>query len=256
MKRLLTALILGPFIVAVVLWGPPYLFLPVLSIIALLCFWEYTGIVAGYGIEPPGPVAYAAGLIVLLARQDPALVLTLSALLLLSFTLSFGDLRRTLPSAAAAGFGLLYIFGAWRAAILLRAINPYWLLFALALNWLADAAAYYTGIRFGRHKLAPRISPGKSWEGSIASLAAGLVFAVVYLRLLIPTVPLWQALLLGAAGNLAGQLGDLAESALKRGANVKDSGTMLPGHGGWLDRVDSALFAQPVIYALLVLVLK
>jgi phosphatidate cytidylyltransferase len=115
------------------------------------------------------------------------------------------------------------------------------------LNWVGDSAAYYVGRKLGRHKLAPRISPGKSWEGSIASVAASIVFAVVYLTRLIPSVEIWQAVLLGGVGNIAGQIGDLAESALKRGAGVKDSGTMLPGHGGWLDRVDSILFAMPVI---------
>ncbi len=98
----------------------------------------------------------------------------------------------------------------------------------------------------------PRISPGKSWEGSIASIAASIGFAVLYLTRLIPSVGMGQAVLLGAAGNVAGQIGDLAESSMKRGAGVKDSGNMLPGHGGWLDRVDSALFAMPVICALLV----
>ena len=99
--------------------------------------------------------------------------------------------------------------------------------------------------------MAPRISPAKSWEGAAASLIASSVFAALYLPRLIPAVTLVPAVALGIAGNVAGQIGDLAESALKRGAGVKDSGNMLPGHGGWLDRVDSVLFAMPVIYALM-----
>lgn len=251
MKRLLTAIVLGPLIVYVVVWGREWAFLPVLSAVALLCFREYAGIVAGYGIERPGPVAYAAGLVILLAREDPMLLATLVTLLVLAFTLGLDDLAKTLPSAGAAVLGLIYVFGAWRTAIFLREASPYWLLFALALNWVADSAAYYVGRRLGRHKLAPRVSPGKSWEGAIASFAAALVFALVYLRLLIPSVTPLYAAVLGGAGNIAGQIGDLAESALKRGAGLKDSGNMLPGHGGWLDRVDSALFAVPVIYGLL-----
>jgi phosphatidate cytidylyltransferase len=125
--------------------------------------------------------------------------------------------------------------------------------FALALSWVGDIAAYYVGKNFGRHKLAPRVSPGKSWEGAVASLAGSMVFGFFYLNYLIPQVAPWQSLLLAGVGNVAGQLGDLAESALKRGAGVKDSGTMLPGHGGWLDRVDSTLFAVPVVYWLVML---
>jgi phosphatidate cytidylyltransferase len=252
MKRVLTALILTPFFVWVVLWSPRYAFLAVLSAVALLCYHEYSGIVAEYGIGKPGPASYAAGLILLLARYDPALLVTLIALLALGMSMGVPDLKKSLPHAAAVFFGVVYIFGAWRTAIFLRARSPYWLLFALAMNWIGDSAAYYVGRRLGRHKLAPRISPAKSWEGSIASTAASIAFAALYLPRLIPSVGMGQAVLLGAAGNVAGQIGDLAESAMKRGAGVKDSGHMLPGHGGWLDRVDSALFAMPVICALLV----
>jgi phosphatidate cytidylyltransferase len=219
--------------------------------VGLLCYYEYAGIVAAYGAGKPGPAGYAAGLIILLAQPDPALLLTLLALLVLALNLGVTDLRKSLPLAAATLFGVVYVFAVWRTAIFLRARSPYWLLFALALNWVGDSAAYYAGRCFGRHKLAPRISPGKSWEGSIASTLASVGFAAFYVPHLIPAVTVGPAILLGAVGNIAGQIGDLAESSLKRGAGVKDSGNMLPGHGGWLDRVDSALFAMPVVYALL-----
>jgi phosphatidate cytidylyltransferase len=147
----------------------------------------------------------------------------------------------------------MYIFGTWRCAILLREVNPYWLLFALALNWVGDTAAYFVGRLLGRHKLAPRLSPAKSWEGSSASLAASLVFGFFFVGWLIPGVPPAVTLMIAAIGNVAGQMGDLAESMLKRGASIKDSGSLLPGHGGWLDRVDSTMFALPVIYGLLIM---
>jgi phosphatidate cytidylyltransferase len=247
MKRFLTALVLIPLMVFVVLWGPQYAFLAVLSAIALLCYHEYAAIVAAYGIDKPGPLGYAAGLIILFTQSDPMQMVTLVALITLGMSLGASDLRKSLPRAASVVFGVVYVFGTWRTAIPLRAHSSYWLLFALALNWVGDSAAYYVGRKLGRHKLAPRISPGKSWEGAIASVAASIVFAVIYLTRLIPSVEIWQAVLLGGVGNIAGQIGDLAESALKRGAGVKDSGTMLPGHGGWLDRVDGILFALPVI---------
>jgi phosphatidate cytidylyltransferase len=119
------------------------------------------------------------------------------------------------------------------------------------VSWAGDTAAYYIGRAFGRHKLAPRVSPQKTWEGAIGSLIGGVLAAGVYAHYLIPAVPLQIVLAVATAGNLAGQMGDLCESAFKRGAGVKDSGTTLPGHGGWLDRIDATLFSVPVVYALL-----
>jgi phosphatidate cytidylyltransferase len=248
MKRLLTAVALAPVIVWVVIAAPLPVFLGVLAVVALLCFHEYAGITAAFGIVPPGPVGYAAGLLVLLAPQEPGLVLTLLALLAIAINVGLDDLRASLPRAAALLLGLMYIFGAWRCAIPLRGRSPHWLMFALALNWVGDAAAYYVGRALGRHKLAPRVSPNKSWEGSIASAAASVLFGVLYLPRFVPGVNPVQAATLALAANIAGQIGDLAESAMKRGAGVKDSGHMLPGHGGWLDRVDSSLFAVPVTW--------
>ena len=122
---------------------------------------------------------------------------------------------------------------------------------ALLVSWAGDTAALYVGRAFGRHKLAPRVSPSKTWEGSIGSVAGGVLAAAIYAHYLIPSAALWAVLAVGAAGNIAGQVGDLCESAFKRGAGMKDSGTTLPGHGGWLDRIDSSLFSIPVVYALL-----
>jgi phosphatidate cytidylyltransferase len=149
--------------------------------------------------------------------------------------------------------GILYIGGAWVCAFYLRAINPHWLLFAFLLCWAGDTAALYVGKNFGRHKLAPKISPGKTWEGAIGSVAGGVIAGVVYAYFLIPA-SLGFVLVVGAAGNIAGQIGDLIESAYKRWGGVKDSGSSLPGHGGWLDRIDSSLLAIPVVYAIVRLV--
>ncbi|MGA2433754.1 MAG: phosphatidate cytidylyltransferase [Bryobacteraceae bacterium] len=248
MKRILTAAVIAPIAVYAVVWANEWIFLAVLASIALCCFHEYSGLLAAYGIRKPGPVGYAAGLVLLLSPRDAALLITLLTLLALVLSLDSEDLRDALPRASGMLLGIVYIFGAWRCSIPLRHVSPYWLLFALLLNWIGDIAAYYAGCAFGKHKLAPRVSPGKSWEGSIASIAASVLFAFLYVPRLLPGTPLVWTLALGAAGNIAGQFGDLAESALKRGAGVKDSGAMLPGHGGWLDRVDSSLFAVPMIY--------
>ena len=153
-----------------------------------------------------------------------------------------------MPRVVVLVLGVFYVFGAWWCAIPLRAASPHWLMYALLVSWTGDIGAYYIGRSFGRHRLAPRISPGKSWEGAIASVATALLLAGAYL-VYFAGVPVPQALALTAVANSAGQLGDLAESAIKRGAGVKDSGALLPGHGGFFDRVDSTLFTLPVIYA-------
>jgi phosphatidate cytidylyltransferase len=251
MKRILTAVALVPVVAATVLYAPGWLFLAVLAAIALVCFHEYNLIVPSYGIAKAGPVAYAAGLVLLLApRADVALLLAV-VLIVLTLNMRLKELGQGLPASAVMLLGLVYIFGAWRCAWLLRSLNPHWLMFGLAVNWVGDMAAYYVGSAIGRHRLAPRVSPKKSWEGAIGSVVAGAAFGVAYLRWAIPAVPVWEAAALAAAVNVAGQVGDLAESAIKRGAGVKDSGNSLPGHGGWLDRVDSSLFGLPVLYFLL-----
>jgi phosphatidate cytidylyltransferase len=123
-------------------------------------------------------------------------------------------------------------------------------MFGLMVNWIGDTGAYYVGKNFGRHKMAPAVSPGKSWEGAAASAVTGILFGVIYLPLAIRGTSPIAAGLLALVANAAGQIGDLAESAVKRGAGVKDSGSLLPGHGGMMDRVDSSMFALPVVYAL------
>jgi phosphatidate cytidylyltransferase len=247
MKRILTALALIPLIVYVVLWGPLPVFYAVLIAVALICYHEYAGIAAAYGFGKLGPLGYA-GLLLLVPGQDAAPILTLLAFATLLVCMRAADLAQSLPRAALLLLGVIYIFGSWRFAAALWTESHAWLLFALALNWVGDIAAYYVGRSVGQHRLAPRVSPKKSWEGSGASLAASILFGWLFARGMLAAAPAWQAVTIAAAGNVAGQLGDLAESAMKRGAGVKDSGAILPGHGGLLDRVDSTLFAVPVVY--------
>ncbi len=252
MKRVITALLLIPIISYAIVWAPYWFFAAVLTAVALICFYEYSGIVEAHGIEKPGWVGYVAGLAVLFVPQAGIAGITAIALVALSLSLGVTKLDdRALPRAATLFLGILYIFGAWRCAIDLRVLDPRWLVFALALNWVGDTAAYYVGRAIGKHKLAPVVSPGKSWEGAVASTVATVGFGALYFSYLLPAVPLCLGLTIAALGNVAGQFGDLCESALKRGAGLKDSGHMLPGHGGWLDRVDSSLFAIPVVLLVL-----
>jgi phosphatidate cytidylyltransferase len=254
MKRVLTALVLIPIVGWVVLFANSWIFLAVLVTVACLCYREYNDIAAAYGFGSPGVVGYGAGLLVLVWWDLPWLALVGITVAVLILVMREEHLEHALPRAALLVTGILYVFGCWKCARPLREINPHWLMYGLMLNWVGDIGAYYVGRPFGKHKLASRISPKKSWEGSVASVFTSGLVGTLYLQLFIPSVPLWQAIALTVAANIAGQVGDLAESAMKRGANVKDSGGILPGHGGFLDRVDSTLFALPIVYAYLKLV--
>jgi phosphatidate cytidylyltransferase len=253
MRRVLTALALIPVIVYVVLWAPWWVFRAVLVTAACLSYREYNSIAAAYGFGAPGPLGYGVGLLFLFTEQAPWtwLLVTITALIGLTLAMRADDLAKSLPRAALLVCGIVYVFGCWKCAFRLHEQDSHWLMYALLVNWAGDIGAYYIGRSFGKRKLAPRVSPQKTWEGAAGSLAASALIAGAYLVRFIPAVSLAPAIGLTLAANAAGQLGDLAESAMKRGAGVKDSGAILPGHGGFLDRVDSTLFALPVIYAYL-----
>jgi phosphatidate cytidylyltransferase len=243
MKRVITALCLVPVAVYAALFAPWWILFAVIAIVAILCFREYAAITGSFA-----PLGYVAGILILIAPQHETILLivlsTLAAMCLMLF-------ENSPAQASSLVLGIIYIFGSWKTGILLHDLNPNWLMFGLLVNWVGDTGAFYVGRKFGRHKLAPSVSPGKSWEGAAASVVTGVAFGMIYLPLTIKGTSLLAAGLLALAANAAGQVGDLAESAVKRGAGVKDSGTLLPGHGGVLDRVDSTLFALPVLYSLL-----
>jgi phosphatidate cytidylyltransferase len=251
MMRIITALVLIPLIVWVVLAGPQWSLLAVMALVGLIAFREFDTIAGAQGVAKSGWAGMAGGLVLLFVPEPAWVTIVILAVLFMALELRQVDLAKAMPGAATALLGVVYIFGAWRCAVALRGINPHWLMIALLVSWAGDTAALYVGRAFGRHKLAPRVSPSKTWEGAIGSVVGGVLAAGVYAHFLIPSAALWAVLGVAAAGNIAGQVGDLCESAFKRGAGMKDSGTTLPGHGGWLDRIDSSLFSIPVVYALL-----
>jgi phosphatidate cytidylyltransferase len=253
MQRLATALVLISLLTWVILGGPVWAFRAMMAAIGLLAFHEYDRIAAARGVARAGLPGMAAGLVVLLSPSLET-VFVLVALAAMVLALRVRELSAMAPTAAAFVLGVLYIFGSLRSAIELQAVNRHWLMFALLLSWSGDTAAFYVGRAWGRHKLAPQVSPAKSWEGAFASVVGGVLAGAIYAHYLLPATPLALVLALGVAGNVAGQAGDLCESALKRGAGVKDSGSLLPGHGGWLDRIDASLFSVPVVYAALKLI--
>ena len=251
MKRVLTAAVLIPLILGLTFWGGNRPVRLALTFIALLCLSEFMRLAAYYGAEPMRLVAYLSGAWVVAAEAAPGAPFFLGiTMLLLALALRKGrEMSATMISVAATLTGVIYTAVPFRLAGDLHQANPHWVFYALVTNWVGDTAAWAAGRTLGQHKLAPRISPAKTWEGAAASFVATLAVGVFYLRQWAPGVSAWPlALGLSAAVNVAGQVGDLAESALKRGAGVKDSGAVLPGHGGILDRVDGLLFALPVAW--------
>jgi len=192
-------------------------------------------------------------------------LISLLTIILMTWTAFRGGVERVLPDTALGVFGLVYV--AYPLSLLpliwMRDDGKPLLLFLMVCVWAGDTAALYVGKSLGRHRLSA-LSPNKTWEGSIGSVAgsvlAGLaiVYAGEYLlrrgdTLLHIVAPIWQSVLLAVIINIAAQLGDLLESAIKRGVGVKDSGSMLPGHGGILDRIDALLLATPVLWCVLLI---
>ncbi|MGD0793348.1 MAG: phosphatidate cytidylyltransferase [Terriglobales bacterium] len=182
------------------------------------------------------------------------------------------DLASGYPAAAASVFAFAYIAipMALLVAIRQQPAGAIWTIYTLLAVWAGDIFAYFVGKSLGRHRMSPEISPKKTWEGAVASILASVIIGTLWFQhapgissaLLraglierrdgmfgLEQPQLWPIILLSAVVNIAAQLGDLVESLIKRGAGVKDSGTILPGHGGMLDRIDAMLFAVPVVWA-------
>jgi phosphatidate cytidylyltransferase len=248
MKRLLTAVALLILALYLIFWSPYPVFFGAAVLMGLLCYREYSSLVLRHGIRSQVWLGMVGG-VGLLFLPEYAFI-GISLLIIFAFTLALrnADLKGVLPGVACVVLGVFYTFGPWRFAIDLRAESVHLLFFGLALNWAGDSIAYYVGRRLGKHQLARVVSPKKSWEGALASVAGSIIFGILYVGHFVPRFSMWKIIVMAVAANVAGQFGDLAESAIKRGAGVKDSGELLPGHGGMLDRVDSSLFALPVVY--------
>jgi phosphatidate cytidylyltransferase len=288
MKRILTAIVLIPLVLLAVFKAPLWLFALLIALVTVLAIHEYLNIVKGYGVEPIEWALYFMAVVVVIGAYisgDPQLLArfpwglwlfkcwTLLLLLPMIFGIPVvfrGEMRMALPAAAASAFGVLYLAVPLALLVNLRrdVLQNVLVIFILFSVWAGDTAAYYVGRKFGRHKLAPAVSPNKTWEGAIASVLASVAVAAlvtIYQPEISdlfsgPKAGYWLSLhssariawapviLLGVVTNIAAQFGDLFESALKRGAHVKDSGSLLPGHGGVLDRIDALFFAIPAVW--------
>jgi phosphatidate cytidylyltransferase len=264
--RLLSGAALLAFAVAVVWLAPPVLFVAVAELLLILAFSEYARLASAVGVPVPPLAAGAAAVLTSLtfafaARPDAGPMATggLEAVLM-SSVIALAALampgwrgeRDALARAAAALFPSLYLALPIGAMIAIRAAHGPAALFLLMLTIVAsDTAQYYTGRLAGKRPLAPAISPKKTVEGAIGGFVFGtLLLAIVGTWWLAP-IPLFLRIALGLAVVALGIAGDLFESMLKRSAGVKDSSTLIPGHGGVLDRIDALLFAAPVYYVVL-----
>jgi phosphatidate cytidylyltransferase len=301
MKRVLTAAVLAPVVLLLVFRAPLWLFVLAVVAIIILALHEYVAMAEAAQLKPFKWLTFILALLpfaLLWINGWPVerpynkiafsfiflpnwlTVLAASAVASGVLLVFRKDLRMGMASVGVSIFGPIYIAVALSFLICLRADTRILVIFVLFSVWAGDIAAYYVGRSIGKHKLAPIVSPNKSWEGAVASVMASIIvaFLVFHFRYFLTTLfsprwsfgpdswtfyqaaptppPIyatpWRMLLhvaaLGALTNVAAQFGDLFESALKRGAGVKDSGTLLPGHGGVLDRIDALLFAIPVVW--------
>lgn len=265
MKRILTAAVLIPISLALIFFAPFWLFTLVCALVAGVALWEYLDLADAIGAQPPRIAAYIALAAIYLCiwRYPDLLSATIIgiALVILAFCTFRSPIERILPDAASATFGILYVGLSFATLPLLfeQSNGPSLLLFLFLAVWSGDSAALYIGKAFGHHKLAPHISPGKTRAGSIASLVASALFTLFLLWVAaflsahsVDTLsypgPWYSWLTLAIFVNAAAQAGDLVESGLKRAAGVKDSGNLLPGHGGILDRIDAILLAAPLLW--------
>ena len=253
-KRVITGLWGIPLLIVAVWFAQPLPWFTILvAIWGLLAVYEFYKLVAGAKVTP---LTYFGLIWTLLFIISPhcsyaftiPLLLTSAVVLSLLWLLVRPQKEGVFTGWAWTIAGILYIGWLLSHLVALRGLDDgrNWIFLALFTNFGSDTAAYFTGRALGRHHLAPHISPGKTWEGTIAGFLGAIIVSLLFTMLL--PIGYGQAILLGFLVSLFGQLGDLVESLLKRNMGVKDSGRLLPGHGGALDRIDSVVFAGVVVY--------
>ena len=267
MTRVLSGAVLIAIAVGVVWFAPPFLFFAVAEILLLLAFGEYVRLARACELQIPVVAAGAATVLASIGitstrwigdalsgtaiALDAVLMTAFVVLAVMSLLTWRGD-RSALAQAAASVFPALYLGLPVGAMVAIRALHGRQVLFLLLLTvMVSDTAQYYSGRAFGRRPLAPAISPKKTVEGALGGFALAAAVLTGVGAWWLPAVPAALRALLGATLCALGIAGDLFESMLKRSAGVKDSSTLIPGHGGVLDRIDALLFAAPIYYVVL-----
>lgn len=276
LRRILTAIVLIPIVVALVWWGPAWLLAAIAALISILALVEFFDLGERVGMRAFRKwtfvctaalyyAQYSQGLVEThtfaagysIVRNAAGGVLSLDAVLLIfvfgaaSIALATRwALHEVLPAIAISSAGLLFVALPFSYLVRLNEISIFGrqlVLFTLCLIWAGDILAYFVGKGLGRVPMAPALSPKKTWEGALGNMLASLLVGVFCAKWLQRDA--FTMLIIAGLANIAGQAGDLLESAYKRGAAVKDSSNLLPGHGGVLDRIDSLILASPVVWA-------
>lgn len=261
-KRWITALVAVPLLLLLVLKGGQVLFSLAIIAVSTISLWEYFRIVfAGQSPSVPIPFqlySYAAGVGVVLSFHYQNLRVGFAILVMHLIGTAFLSIFRFSKTQDAPSVALKQVFGVLYIPLLLSFTVPlydggngmHWIFWLLLVVIAGDTGAFYVGTFLGKHKLCPAVSPKKTIEGSLGGLSASIIIGTVYQSLFMPSFPLAAGILFAMVVGIVGQAGDLFESEFKRAAGVKDSGGLLPGHGGFLDRIDALLFATPVAFLL------
>jgi len=252
-RRLLSTLILLPLFVWMVVDGPVWVFGVVMVLAGALGQWEFTGMFERAGVRTFRVLGLVGGSLVTASFALPVserVVLTAVLLVLAVGLLRPPADRPAWEPVAVTLFGVCYVNWLLGYTFWLRDLEAgrEWILLLVAVTWLGETAAYLVGSTVGRHKLAPAISPGKTVEGALAQLAMSVLAALGARATFFPALSLESAVVVGLLLGVVGQVGDLLESAIKRSVGTKDTGRLIPGHGGMLDRVDSLLVNTPVLF--------
>ena len=265
MARILSAIILIPLAILAVIYATPGYYLVGIGLIGTLCLYEYFALTRAMGIQVQPLFGFIAFWVLLSDfHQGRFPIITLVALVMLADFLST-MWRYRLPVQERAWALMAELLGIFYFAMFLYPALPLrygfgsqlglqWTLMLLIVVWTGDTAALVIGKLFGKTSFAPVLSPRKTYEGAVAGLLAGIMLAVVVKLLFFNELPMIHVIIASFIIGIFGQLGDLAESMLKRAAGIKDSSHLIPGHGGVLDRMDSLLFALPVLYFYLILI--
>ncbi len=255
MKRILSGAVAIPLVLGITLYGPQWLFFILIAGVVLAGIYEFFSMTNEMGIEGFPFVAGGLSFLLLLCFYfGGQYFLEWGVLCLIALTLAWmlkkQNIKTALDQISYSLLGIFYVAGLSGYFLLIHQFpdGGHWVFFLFLIMWLGDSAAYYGGRKFGRRKIAPVISPGKTIEGALFGLWGSLTAGVIANFWFFKEVSLWHCLLAALICGTIGQLGDFAESIIKRNAGVKDSSGLFPGHGGFLDRIDSLLFAGPVLY--------